>query len=199
MFNGGDGLRMTKCSCSAYISRSTKGLRSLLREHDVCFSMPLCHSEVEQATTEGLVELSEIVKHNLGQTRRLSSSSDIDNSSQSLLVFSGNKSVHGLYDFLLNYRSFLTFLTGVDVPLLCSPVPFQNAALSTPEVKCMEWKRANHPKESSDGGEHVLGSSAGLYYSIEIKDAYLPPWIICSMCAVMGSEGRSFEARYHKG
>lgn len=67
----------------------------------------------------------------------------------------------------------------------------------------MEWKRADHiacpPKESSDGGEHVPGSSAGLCYSIEIKDAYLPPWIICSMCAVMGSEGRSFEARYHKG
>ncbi|XP_042958213.1 uncharacterized protein LOC122293823 [Carya illinoinensis] len=76
----------------------------------------------------------------------------------------------------------------MDVPLLCSPVPFQNAALSTPEVKCMEWKRADHPKESSDGGEHVLGSSAGLCYSIEIKDAYLPPWIIRSMCAVMGSE-----------
>ncbi|KAF5473425.1 hypothetical protein F2P56_010037 [Juglans regia] len=200
MFNGGDGLRRTKCSCSAYISRSTKGLRSLLREHDVCFSMPLCHSEVEQATTEDLVELSEIVKHNLGQTRRVSSSSDIDNSSQSLLVFSGNKSVHGLYDFLLNYRSFLTFLAGMDVPLLCSPVPFKNAALSAPEVKCMEWKRADHiacpPKESSDGGEHVPGSSAGLCYSIEIKDAYLPPWIICSMCAVMGSEGRSFEASF---
>ena len=31
-------------------------------------------------------------------------------------------------------RSFLTSLTSVDVPLLCSPVPFQNAALSAPEA-----------------------------------------------------------------
>jgi hypothetical protein len=29
--------------------------------------MPLCHSKVEQVSTEDLVELSEIEKHNLGQ------------------------------------------------------------------------------------------------------------------------------------
>ncbi|KAB1205646.1 hypothetical protein CJ030_MR7G017818 [Morella rubra] len=199
MFNGGEGSRKTKSSCSAYISRSTRGLRSLLREHDVCFSMPLCHSKVEQVTTEDLVELSEIEKQNLGQTRRLSSLSDIDNSQQSLLVFSGNKSVHSLYDFFLNYRSFLTSLAGADVPLLCSPVPFQNATLSAPEVRCTEFKRADHiavpPKGASNYGEHLQGPSPGMCYSIEIKDSYVPPWIVCSICAVMGSEGRSFEAR----
>ncbi|KAI9380323.1 hypothetical protein POPTR_016G065600v4 [Populus trichocarpa] len=94
----------TKHLCNAYISQSTRGLRSLLREHDVCFSMPLCYSKVEQVTTEDLVELSEIEKQNLGQTRRLSSLSDVDNSPQSLMAFCGNKNVNGLYDFLLNYR-----------------------------------------------------------------------------------------------
>ncbi|CBI17255.3 unnamed protein product, partial [Vitis vinifera] len=106
--------------------------------------MPLCRSKVEQVTTEDLVELSEIEKHMLGQTRCLGSISDVDNSPQSLLSFSGNKDVHALYDFMLNYRSFLTSLTSVDVPLLCSPVPFQNAALSAPEVNCRELKRADH-------------------------------------------------------
>lgn len=38
------------------------------------------------------------------QTRRRNSLSDVDNGPQSLLAFSGNKNVHGLYDFLLNYR-----------------------------------------------------------------------------------------------
>ena len=38
------------------------------------------------------------------QTRRLGSISDVDNSPQSLLSFSGNKNVHALYDFMLNYR-----------------------------------------------------------------------------------------------
>lgn len=60
----------------------------------------------------------------------------------------------------------------------------------------MELKRADHV--AAPPNECVQGSSAGLCYTIEIKDAYLPPWIICSVCAVMGSEGRSFEARYHK-
>ena len=46
-----------------------------------------------------------------------------------------------------------------------------------------------------EANESVL---AGLSYNIEIKDAYIPPWIISSICATMGSEGRSFEARYDK-
>lgn len=38
------------------------------------------------------------------QTFQLDSMTDVDNSPQSLLAFVGNESVHGLYDFLLNYR-----------------------------------------------------------------------------------------------
>ena len=45
-------------------------------------------------------------------------------------------------------------------------------------------------------GESAQGSSDSLCCSIEIKDAFLPPWIICSACALLGSEGRNFEARY---
>eukprot|EP00261_Vitis_vinifera_P034278 XP_019075521.1 PREDICTED: uncharacterized protein LOC104879388 isoform X1 [Vitis vinifera] len=119
------------------------------------------------------------------QTRRLGSISDVDNSPQSLLSFSGNKDVHALYDFMLNYRSFLTSLTSVDVPLLCSPVPFQNAALSAPEVSCGELKRADHVAFPLKGSK--MKDEAN-----EIKDAYIPP------CATMGSKGRSFEARYDK-
>ena len=33
MFTGGDGSGKSKCSCYAYISQSTRGFRSLLREH----------------------------------------------------------------------------------------------------------------------------------------------------------------------
>lgn len=44
--------------------------------------------------------------------------------------------------------------------------------------------------------ESAKGSSDGSFCSIEIKDTLLPPWIICAACALMGSEGRSFEARY---
>ncbi|KAM2893379.1 hypothetical protein FF1_008744 [Malus domestica] len=185
---------------NACISQSTRAIRSLLREHDVSFSMPLCRSKVEQVTPDVLVELSEMEKQNFGQTRRLSSSSDIDNTPESLLVFNGNKNVHGVFDILLNYRSLLTALMVMDVPVLYSPVPFQNAAISSPEIKCTELKRADHivaPKKTTtkDDGS-MQGSSAGLCSSVEIKDAYLPPWIICSLCALLGSEGRSFEASF---
>lgn len=201
MFTSCDSLGTAKRLCNAYISQSTRGLRSLLREHDVCFSMPLCHSKVEQVNTEDLVELQEIEKHNLGQTRNLHSLSDVDNTPQSLLAFNGNKDVHGLYDFLLNYRSFLTSLSGVDVPVLYSPVPFQNASLSAPEVNCKELKRVDQVAFPSKGsnmkdGEMDHNSSNGLCYSIEINDEYLPPWIISNLCAIMGSDGRSFEASF---
>ena len=69
------------------------------------------------------------------------------------------------------------------------------------QVSCRELKRADHvaiplkgSKTKDEENERVV--AAGLFYSIEIKDAYIPPWIICNICATMGSEGRSFEARY---
>jgi len=33
MFTGGNGSGKSKCSCNAYISQSTRGFRSLLREY----------------------------------------------------------------------------------------------------------------------------------------------------------------------
>ncbi|XP_004305562.1 PREDICTED: protein downstream neighbor of son homolog [Fragaria vesca subsp. vesca] len=178
MFTGRDVAVGTKRLTNACISQSTRVLQSLLRENDVSFSMPLCRSKVEQVTTEVLDELSEMQE--LGQTRRTRSLVDLDYTPESLLVISGNKNVHGLFDILLNYRSFMTTLIGVDVPALYSPVPFQNAAICSPQVKCMDLKRTEH----------------GLCSSVEIKDAFIPPWIISSLCAVVGSEGGSFEASF---
>ncbi|RZR71163.1 hypothetical protein BHM03_00003930 [Ensete ventricosum] len=162
--------------------------------------MPLCHAEVEQATEDDLVELMEIEKRNLGQTFHLESLSDVDNTPQSLLSFSGNKQVHALYDFLLNYRFFLNSFNGCDVPVLHAPVPFLNASFHVPEVRCKEIRKADMVIPSSCGSdtedlETISGSSArGLCYSIEIKDTVLPPWIVCGICAAMSSDGRSFES-----
>nr|KJB16491.1 hypothetical protein B456_002G233300 [Gossypium raimondii] len=166
MFAAADGSGRSR-SYHAYISQSTRGLRSSLKE----------------------------------QTRRMNSFSDVDNTPQSLLAFSGKENVHGLYEILLNYRSFLTFLNTADVPLLYSPVPFQHAALSVPEVRCMEIKRPDRGTALPHGSIlkdscSMPNSSAGLCYSIEIKDSYIPPWIISNMCAQMVSKGQSFEASF---
>ncbi|XP_023752935.1 uncharacterized protein LOC111901316 isoform X1 [Lactuca sativa] len=174
-------------ACNAYVSQSTQSLRSLLKEQDIFFTMPLFNSKVEQATTEELFELSEIEKHNLGKTRHTNSLFDVDNSPKSLLMFSDKKNVHGLYDFLLNYRFILPSLNSLDVPLLYSAVPFENAAVSAPEVKCKEVRRM----------DHMCAPTSDSYYSIELKDAYLPPWIISSVCDAIKLNGDdTFEASF---
>lgn len=190
-----------KHSCSAYLSQSTRGLRSLLKKHDIHFSMPLCCVEVEQTVEDDLIELSEIEKQNLGQTIRMDSIGEVDNSPQSLLAFIGHENVHGLYDFLLNYRFLLNSFTGVDVPVLYAPVPFQNASLSVPEVRCREMKRADGVPSSSgsgaEGAEATLESSGiAMCYSIEIKDTILPPWIVAGICAAMSSDEKSFKSNF---
>jgi len=38
------------------------------------------------------------------QALHLDALSDVDNTTQSLLSFTGNENVHGLYDVLLNYK-----------------------------------------------------------------------------------------------
>lgn len=91
--------------------------------------MPLCNAEVEQVTDDDLMEFSKIQTLNLGQTLHIDALSEVDNTTESLLSFTGNKSVHGLYDVLLNYKSFLNSLSSTDVPVLYSPVPFQNGCL----------------------------------------------------------------------
>jgi len=97
MFTAVGGTGKSKRIRNAYISQSTKGLGSLLKDLDISFSLHLCCSDLEQISSEDLVELSEIEKHNFGQAKRLGSMPDLDNSPQSLLAFNGNDRVHGLY------------------------------------------------------------------------------------------------------
>ncbi|XP_042053497.1 protein downstream neighbor of Son-like [Salvia splendens] len=199
MFTISDGPNKTKHSCYAYVSQSTRNLRSLLKEHDASFSMPLCHSKVEEVTAEDLVALSEIERNNLGKTRAVESLTGVDNTPQSLLMFAG-KNVHGLYDFLLNYRSLYSPLIGSDVPVLYSPVPFENAALSAPEIRCKQVRRVEHMssqlKDSNMYSEPIRSSSSGICYSIELRDAYIPPWVVSGVCDAMCSNGGNFQASF---
>ncbi|XP_047977157.1 protein downstream neighbor of Son [Salvia hispanica] len=199
MFTISDGPNKTKHSCYAYVSQSTRNLRSLLKEHDASFSMPLCHSKVEEVTAEDLVALSEIERNNLGKTRAVESLTGVDNTPQSLLMFAG-KNVHGLYDFLLNYRSLYSPLIGSDVPVLYSPVPFENAALSAPEIRCKQVRRVEHMssqlKDSNMYSEPMRSSSSGISYSIELKDAYIPPWVVSGVCDAICSNGGDFQASF---
>ncbi|KAK4396633.1 hypothetical protein Sango_1499900 [Sesamum angolense] len=96
-----------------------------------------CRAYISQSTRNFRSLLKE-------HARPMESMTGVDNTPQSLLMCTGSKNVHAIYDLLLNYRSFLTSLTGADVPVLYSPVPFQNAALSTPEVRCKQVRKVDY-------------------------------------------------------
>ncbi|KAL6521213.1 hypothetical protein OROGR_017782 [Orobanche gracilis] len=178
---------------------ATPVLHLAVCKHDVSFSMPLCRSKVEEVSAEDLVELSQIQKHNLGQARATESIIGVDNTPQSLLMFTGNKNVHALYDFLLNYRSLLISLTGGDVPVLYSPVPFENAAHSTPEIKCKQLRRVDNMSsqlKDSYMDSDPKSSYAGICYIVEVRDAYLLPWVVSGICDVMRSHGGNFQSSF---
>ncbi|KAJ4904666.1 Uncharacterized protein Rs2_18617 [Raphanus sativus] len=182
MFTGSCESGSVKRSCNAYITQSTRRLRAMLKDLDICYSMPLCKIKMDETSVEDLAELSEIENHNLGQmqTRRLRSVSNIDNTPESFLAFDGNESVHGLYDLLLNYRSSLSFLLTADVPVLYSPVPFLNAAISSPKIDCKE----------------MVTAECTSCYIVETKGECIPPWIISNICAHVVANGQNFEASF---
>ncbi|XP_047961431.1 uncharacterized protein LOC125206186 [Salvia hispanica] len=182
MFTISDGPNKTKHPCYAYVSQSTRSLRSLLKEHDASFSMPLCHSKVEEVTAEDLVALSEIERNNLGKPLESGSA-----------YISSYSLIQG---FLLledqNFQSSLSLytpLSGTDVPVLYSPVLFENASLCASEVRRVV-------KDSNMYSEAMRSSSPGICYSIEIRDAYIPPWVISGVCDTLRSNGGDFQASF---
>lgn len=68
------------------------------------------------------------------------------------------------------------------------------------QVRCKQVRRVDHMsshlKESNIDSEPFRSSSTGICYSVEIKDAYLPPWVISGVCNAMRSNGGEFQARY---
>lgn len=191
MFISGELRNKKRKDLSAYITRSTRGLRALLQEQDIAFTMPLCSTEVAMSMEE-LRDLTEFEKTHPGQTRLVDSMIAVDNNTQSVLAFNGQKSVHGLYDFLLNHRTLLSSTTGADVPLLYSPVSFRNACLVMPEVVCKQLQRPVETVESLP--EQTTGVSMNTSFMLEIKGSVLPPWIVWRVCAAVQLQSGNFEA-----
>ncbi|KAL3687274.1 hypothetical protein R1sor_013583 [Riccia sorocarpa] len=205
MFVGGEIAGKDKNASTAYWSRSTRGLRRLLKEHGVEFLMPFSTPESDTTTVEELQELTEFEQLHPGQTRVIDSPAVVDNSASSLLVFEG-KNVHRLFDFLLNYRYLVGSAKAKEFPTLYSPAEFKSATLYAPEVKC---KRAEYDSSSkNEQGKNTSERSRNvavkeMMYSLELKDpsgAYIPPWVILRICEVLQeSQSSGFEASLNTG
>jgi len=202
MFVGGVVGGRRQDACSAYMTRSTRGLRRLLLEQDIMFSMPFANSEASTITPEDLRELSEFEKSNPGQTRLVDDRATADNGPKSFMCFEGVPNVHRLYDFLLNHRSLLSLTAAVDVPVLHAPVPFDNASLTTPELSCRRVERVDRVarphcvEKKTSGLEPSKEPSSGVLYTMEIKGVF-PPWVVKRLCAVLQvSQSSGFEASF---
>lgn len=55
---------------------------------------------------------------------------------------------------------------------------------------------SSHLKDSNMFGEPMRTSSSGICYNIEIRDAYIPPWVVSGVCDAMRSNEGDFQARY---
>eukprot|EP00850_Spirogloea_muscicola_P019817 SM000200S05807 [mRNA] locus=s200:25311:28191:+ [translate_table: standard] len=169
--------------CRAIVTASTRGLRSMLDDQEVRFSMPLCNGST-LAALDDLRELKELEAANPGQTRTVDTVAAQDNSPRSLLLIEGRNNVHGFFDFLLNYRHLGGPTAGRDVPMLLSPVPFCGACLQSPELALQQFQRA-------DGGE------GGMRYCLDVRGMLLPPWVLARLCTIFqSSQSGSFDASY---
>eukprot|EP00246_Nothoceros_aenigmaticus_P007001 TRINITY_DN2053_c0_g1_i3.p1 TRINITY_DN2053_c0_g1~~TRINITY_DN2053_c0_g1_i3.p1 ORF type:complete len:394 (+),score=49.46 TRINITY_DN2053_c0_g1_i3:438-1619(+) len=176
MFVGGLVGGRHKEACSAFLTRSTPGLRGLLHAQDLQFTMPLSEAG-NYSRVEERLHLKEFERENLVA---------MDNSVSSILAFDGPKNIHRLYDFILNQRFILSCSSSADVPTLLSPVPFEHGTLTKPQLVC---KQMQLPDIS---GKREAQSTPGVIdlevtYAVDLKGMILPYWVVGRICNVLQS------------
>ncbi|KAG0618416.1 hypothetical protein M758_4G062500 [Ceratodon purpureus] len=203
MFVGGGVGGRSRNACTAYLTRSTRGVRQVLLEHDIKFSMPFSASGEPTTTVEDLQDLLEFEKSNPGQTRLVNERAASDNGPQSMLCFEGFSNVHRLYDFLLNHRSLISSTAAMDVPVLYAPTAFDNASLSVPEVTCKQLQRTDGSTKPQicNGTKNVslkcTETTSNTSYTMDIRGSFLPPWVIVRLCSVLQeSQPLGFSVRF---
>eukprot|EP00899_Mesostigma_viride_P001971 jgi/Mesvir1/11775/Mv00142-RA.1 len=152
----------------AIMSRSTSGLRSLLTDDEVRFTMPLSTSEpLDEAAKalreEHLQELREMEA--AGQAYGTSTSGRREGSTaESALFFNSYKRLNALFNFLISYRHTAGGASTSDVPTLLAPCPFVNATLKSLQPHYSRTRHISHHKlgrVTEDVGAPSLLASSG--------------------------------------
>eukprot|EP00271_Cylindrocystis_brebissonii_P009628 TRINITY_DN2464_c0_g5_i1.p1 TRINITY_DN2464_c0_g5~~TRINITY_DN2464_c0_g5_i1.p1 ORF type:complete len:476 (+),score=68.29 TRINITY_DN2464_c0_g5_i1:85-1428(+) len=209
----------------ALLSRSTKGLRNLLAESEIEFSLPLCTTRTNQVFSQEMKELKEMEEAIPGKSLMMDAVDAVDSNEESLVCIRGRPQIHGFYDFLLNSRNLLSPAIGSDLPLLLSPVAFRNACAHMPEVKCRTLREnlpppSAIPKEVSMSLPSIFGTTKqpkkarsgvsggsidgdysepteGVRHSVEVT-GLLPPWVLSRLCHVFRqAQNNAFEVRLY--
>lgn len=133
----------------ALMSCSSKGQRSKMQAGGLTFTMPLAPKEASPAVQGAAVQQAGSTKGGAEgegadgmQPQQQQAQRGVagvrDHSPQSLLLFTGSRAVHMLFDWLLSETSFQAQSIGEaaqDVPMILAPLPFEGATLRKPLVK----------------------------------------------------------------
>ncbi|TPX37047.1 hypothetical protein SmJEL517_g00845 [Synchytrium microbalum] len=122
--------------CEAVISNATRGLRKSLEGEGIAFEV--CTRKKKWAT-EALPEVTKDTEQELEEMeqqqpgRTIVSNKEQEESSPSL-HFKGHPGVHGVFDYLLNWRDERANRRAAQLPILLSHKPFLHATLKSLEI-----------------------------------------------------------------
>jgi hypothetical protein len=167
---------------TALINRSTRGFRLYLSSQGITFNAPLLEEKEKQPTH--LAELKALAAAlptgSVVLPDEETKDDTADNTLVSMLLFQGHEEVHGLFDFLLNYK------WEGDVPVLYSSHPFANCALR----KLQLTYNGNFSRTSSDGKIETLKK-------IDLE-GFIPPDQCMRLADVLKkTQQASFELTFH--
>jgi hypothetical protein len=117
------------------------------------------------------------------------STTAIDHTTRSMLVFNGALQVHALFDFLLN-RGFTLLDSVCDVPVLLAPVQFTHAAI---KKYTLNATAASAAVASKGAGKSQVPTTKTLY-TLDVKGGMIPGWVSDRLLRVLTSEdSRGFD------
>lgn len=156
----------------AVMGTSSAGVRSVLKMQGVEFETPLViGGSSTYATATGR------------------STTAIDHTTRSMLVFNGALRVHALFDFLLN-RAFTLLDNVCDVPVLLAPVQFTHAAIkkytltATASTASAARAGAGTSKDAHKGPENTEKT----LHILDVRGGMIPGWVADRLLRVLTSE-----------
>ncbi|RUS21752.1 hypothetical protein BC937DRAFT_91521 [Endogone sp. FLAS-F59071] len=180
----------------AVLNKSTRGLRKALEKEDIPFELPLNRSandnidpnadamDADANNNENvLAELGKLEELQPGSTRVVQRDRIVGNARRSVLVFRGHMGVHGLFNFLLNWRDNRVEFRSRGPPMLVAPCVFLNATVKQAEIT----RNGTIRRMTTDPSTNR--SAMQTLYRIDIDGYLLPTSLYALLLTVARAQG----------
>ncbi|KAJ3054497.1 hypothetical protein HK097_001678 [Rhizophlyctis rosea] len=157
--------------CEAILSRSTAGIRKQLQKDDINFEVV---GASRKTPLPDEIKMGKSLEHadadedtDFLKAQEVAPRMQKDNEDASTLRFVGHSNVHGLFDFLLNWKEPRTERRAERFPTLLAPSPFLNGCLQSAEVtKNGQVRNATRRTSGSD--------ALAIRYNLKLSGYILP-------------------------